>query len=196
MRSWSCQKEACLLCLGGSSHLLHPPLLDESGLSSAATWYAEGFEKRSGINVKLNISSVEKRLPQPVEMALFRALQESLTNVHRHSGSSKVDIRIDVERGCPSGKRLRPGRFFGPTSGFRKRYRFGSRASRHAREGQRTKREISNSVGETWHFSYRNHTYQAEAGGDHFVCGTFGRARVRSVVISTLLKTPQADNSL
>jgi PAS domain S-box-containing protein len=81
------------------SHLLHPPLLDETGLSSAARWYTEGFEKRSGIKVELNISSVEKRLPQPVEMALFRALQESLTNVHRHSGSSKVDIRIDVENG-------------------------------------------------------------------------------------------------
>ena len=81
------------------SHLLHPPLLDETGLSSAAKWYTEGFEKRSGIKVELNISSVGKRLPQPVEMALFRALQESLTNVHRHSGSSKVDIRIDVENG-------------------------------------------------------------------------------------------------
>lgn len=91
--------DRCLGEIRTISHLLHPPLLDESGLSSAATWYAEGFEKRSGIKVKLNISSVEKRLPQPVEMALFRALQESLTNVHRHSGSSKVDICIDVENG-------------------------------------------------------------------------------------------------
>jgi PAS domain S-box-containing protein len=91
--------DRCLGEIRTISHLLHPPLLDESGLSSAATWYAEGFEKRSGIKVKLNISSVEKRLPQPVEMALFRALQESLTNVHRHSGSSQVDIRIDVENG-------------------------------------------------------------------------------------------------
>ena len=81
------------------SHLLHPPLLDETGLFSAAKWYTEGFEKRSGIKVELSLSSVEKRLPQPVEIALFRSLQERLTNVHRHSGSSKVDIRIDVENG-------------------------------------------------------------------------------------------------
>jgi PAS domain S-box-containing protein len=91
--------DTCLAEIRTISHLLHPPLMDESGLSSAATWYAEGFEKRSGIKVELNISSVQKRLPQPVEMALFRALQESLTNVHRHSGSAKVDIRIDVANG-------------------------------------------------------------------------------------------------
>lgn len=91
--------DRCLGEIRTISHLLHPPLLDESGLSSAVTWYVEGFEKRSGIKVELNISSVEKRLPQPVEMALFRVLQESLTNVHRHSGSSKVDIRIDLENG-------------------------------------------------------------------------------------------------
>ena len=91
--------DRCLAEIRTISHLLHPPLLDESGLSSAARWYVEGFEKRSGIKVNLSISSAEKRLPQPVEMALFRALQESLTNVHRHSESSKVDIRIDVDNG-------------------------------------------------------------------------------------------------
>lgn len=129
-------------------------------------------------------------------MALFRALQESLTNVHRHSGSSKVDIRIDVENGEATlavrdyGRGVSSDQLAGS-----KKVSFWE-ASRHAREGQRTKREISNSVGDTWHFSYRNHTYQAEAGGDHFVCGTFGKARVSSVVISTLLKTPQADNFL
>lgn len=118
-------------------------------------------------------------------MALFRALQESLTNVHRHSGSSKVDIRIDVENGEATLAVRDYGRGVSSDqlAGFEKGIDLGVGPSRHAREGQRTKREISNSVGETWHFSYRNHTYQAEAGGDHFVCGTFGRARVSSVVI-------------
>src|SRR5579859_458770 len=82
------------------SHLLHPPLLDESGLASAASWYVEGFGKRSNIQTNLDISPrLETAAPQAVEMALFRALQESLTNVHRHSGSPKVDVRIELEDG-------------------------------------------------------------------------------------------------
>jgi signal transduction histidine kinase len=81
------------------SHLLHPPLLDESGLRSAAQWYVEGFSKRSGIEVDLQIDEDLGRLPQDVETALFRLLQESLTNVHRHSASHKVDICIRREAG-------------------------------------------------------------------------------------------------
>jgi len=76
------------------SHLLHPPLLDETGLTSAARWYVEGFGKRSGIEVNLEIPPDLGRLPEGVELALFRALQECLTNVHRHSGSDTVDVRI------------------------------------------------------------------------------------------------------
>ncbi len=68
-------------------------------LASAATWYVEGFGKRSSIQTNLDISPRLERLPQGVEMALFRALQESLTNVHRHSGSPKVDVRIELEDG-------------------------------------------------------------------------------------------------
>lgn len=79
------------------SHLLHPPLLDESGLPSATKWYLEGFSKRSGIKVSLQTHDSLGRLPQEVETALFRVLQESLTNVHRHSGSKKVDITIRFE---------------------------------------------------------------------------------------------------
>jgi signal transduction histidine kinase len=85
------------LCLSETrtiSHLLHPPLLDESGLLSAAKWYLEGFSKRSGIEVTLDAQEDLGRLPQDIETALFRALQESLTNVHRHSESKKVDITI------------------------------------------------------------------------------------------------------
>src|ERR1700733_6838208 len=76
------------------SYLLHPPLLDESGLGSAIRWYAEGFQKRSGIRLNVNISSDLGRLSTEVEMALFRVVQESLTNVHRYSGSPDAEIRI------------------------------------------------------------------------------------------------------
>jgi hypothetical protein len=78
----------------GNSAILHPPLLDEAGLASAARWYAEGFSKRSGIQVKLDLPSGSGRLPNDVEMVLFRVIQESLVNVHRHSGASIVDIAL------------------------------------------------------------------------------------------------------
>ena len=79
------------------SHLLHPPLLDESGFASAARWYVEGFGKRSGIDTRLSIPTQLPRLPQNVEIGLFRILQESLTNVHRHSGSKSVEVLLTVE---------------------------------------------------------------------------------------------------
>jgi two-component system, NarL family, sensor kinase len=74
------------------SYLLHPPLLDEAGFRCAAEWYVEGFAKRSGINVSLTLTTNRERLPSTVEIALFRVLQESLTNVHRHSGASQVSV--------------------------------------------------------------------------------------------------------
>src|ERR1700675_4759135 len=80
-----------------TSYLLHPPLLDEVGFACAAEWYIEGFSKRSGINVKANIANSRERLPKKVEIALFRVLQESLTNVHRHSGTSDASIRFQHE---------------------------------------------------------------------------------------------------
>jgi len=76
------------------SHLLHPPLLDELGFHSAARWYVEGFAKRSGIQVELNMAEIVERMPREVELALFRVLQESLTNVHRHANASRVDIEV------------------------------------------------------------------------------------------------------
>ncbi|MBV8514128.1 MAG: response regulator, partial [Acidobacteria bacterium] len=76
------------------SYLLHPPLLDESGLGSAVRWYAEGFQKRSGIQLAVNIAPDLGRLSTEVEMALFRVVQESLTNVHRYSGSPDAEITI------------------------------------------------------------------------------------------------------
>jgi signal transduction histidine kinase len=80
------------------SHLLHPPLLDEAGLASAATWYLEGFAQRSGIKVKLQLPDDVARLPKPVALGLFRVLQESLTNIHRHSNSSNADVALELSR--------------------------------------------------------------------------------------------------
>src|ERR1017187_7691822 len=74
------------------SYLLHPPLLDEVGFACAAEWYVEGFGKRTGIKVKLDIATAQQRLPIGIEIALFRVLQESLTNVHRHSRASEVKV--------------------------------------------------------------------------------------------------------
>jgi signal transduction histidine kinase len=79
------------------SYLLHPPLLDEVGFACAAEWYIEGFAKRSGINVRADIGSSRERLPQSVEIALFRVLQESLTNIHRHSAASDATVHFQHE---------------------------------------------------------------------------------------------------
>ena len=79
------------------SHLLHPPLLDEAGFISAAKWYVEGFGKRSGISTKLDLPSPVHRLPRRTEIALFRILQEALTNVHRHSGSRAVNVCVTAD---------------------------------------------------------------------------------------------------
>jgi signal transduction histidine kinase len=74
------------------SHLLHPSGLDEGGFSAAAKWYAEEFAKRSGIQLKLEVPEPAARLPREIEIALFRVLQESLTNIHRHSKSSSAEV--------------------------------------------------------------------------------------------------------
>ena len=76
------------------SHLLHPPLLDEVGLASAARWYVEGFATRSGIELTTDIPDEPGRLPRPAELVLFRVLQESLTNIHRHSKSLRAEISL------------------------------------------------------------------------------------------------------
>jgi signal transduction histidine kinase len=75
------------------SHLLHPPLLDEAGLASAIRWYIDGFAQRSHIKVELDCPDDFGRLPRDVETAMFRVVQESLTNIHRHSGSLVAQIR-------------------------------------------------------------------------------------------------------
>jgi PAS domain S-box-containing protein len=118
------------------SHLLHPPLLDEAGLASALRWYVEGFAKRSRIQVELVIPPELKRLPNDMEIAMFRVVQECLTNIHRHSGSATADIRIaapekylvlevqDTGRGIPGLRALATsGRIGLGVSGMRERLR-------------------------------------------------------------------------
>lgn len=78
------------------SHLLHPPLLDEAGLASALRWYVEGFSQRSKIKVDLDFPADFGRLPRESETAIFRTVQECLTNIHRHSGSPTATIRVSA----------------------------------------------------------------------------------------------------
>ena len=89
--------DQCLTETRTISHLLHPPMLDETGFGSAAGWYVDGFAQRSGIKVNLNLPPELGRLHRDIEMALFRAVQEALTNVHRHSGASVVDIGLTLD---------------------------------------------------------------------------------------------------
>jgi signal transduction histidine kinase len=98
------------------SHLLHPPLLDAVGLAPGMREYLEGFAERSRMKVQFEIAEDFGRLPRDLETALFRIVQEGLTNVHRHSGSRTVTIRIvrssdvvslaiaDAGRGIPKRK--------------------------------------------------------------------------------------------
>jgi PAS domain S-box-containing protein len=81
------------------SYLLHPPSLDEVGLVSALRWFAKGFGKRSGVSTRLSLSEDFPRLPQEIEIALFRVIQESLINIHRHAESPEAEIRLWTANG-------------------------------------------------------------------------------------------------
>jgi PAS domain S-box-containing protein len=89
--------EDCLSEVRTISYLLHPPLLDESGLALAARWYVNGFSERSGIETRLDLPSDMERLPAEVETVLFRVLQAALSNVHRHAGARQVDVKLTVD---------------------------------------------------------------------------------------------------
>jgi signal transduction histidine kinase len=86
--------EDCIKEVRTISYLLYPPMLEEVGLKSAISWYLDGFSKRSNIEASFHQNSEFERLPRDVELALFRVLQESLTNVHRHSKSPRVEISM------------------------------------------------------------------------------------------------------
>jgi signal transduction histidine kinase len=90
--------ELCAREVRTMAYLLHPPLLDERGLSSAVRWYVEGFTQRSGIQVAMDLGEVG-RLPPPIETALFRVVQESLTNVHRHASTTTASIHLTTTAG-------------------------------------------------------------------------------------------------
>jgi two-component system NarL family sensor kinase len=85
--------EQCVQEVRTMAYLLHPPLFEEMGLVSAVRWYVTGFTKRSGIHVVMSLDEIG-RLPRPIEMALFRVVQESLTNVHRHASTSTASVRL------------------------------------------------------------------------------------------------------
>ncbi len=76
------------------SYLLHPPLLDESGLPVALRWYAQGLAERSGVRIEVNIPEDLGRFPHEMELMMFRLVQECLTNIHRHSESETADITV------------------------------------------------------------------------------------------------------
>jgi PAS domain S-box-containing protein len=86
--------EDCITEVRTMSYLLYPPMLEEMGLKSAIFWYLEGFAIRSNVKTTFEVAPEFGRLPREVELALFRVLQESLTNVHRHSGSSTAHVRL------------------------------------------------------------------------------------------------------
>jgi signal transduction histidine kinase len=92
--------QQCISEVRTLSYLLHPPTMDAAGFASAARWYIEGFGHRSGVQVTLNAPDDLGRLPDAVELALFRVLQETLTNVHRHSGAAAAEIMIRKDGDC------------------------------------------------------------------------------------------------
>ncbi len=89
--------EQCLSETRTISHLLHPPTLDEAGLVSATRWYVEEFSRRCKIATHCYVSPDIERMAHDVELVLFRTLQEGLTNVHHHSRSPRVEIRLDLD---------------------------------------------------------------------------------------------------
>jgi PAS domain S-box-containing protein len=91
--------DQCMKEVRTISYLLYPPMLEEVGLRSAIPWYIEGFSKRSGIQVTCNIDQNVGRLSRDAELAIFRILQESLTNVHRHSESSTAQVSLGLDDG-------------------------------------------------------------------------------------------------
>ena len=91
--------DQCIREVRTISYLLYPPMLEEMGLQTAIEWHVDGFTKRSGIQVDCEVQPDLGRLPRDVEVAVFRIFQESLTNIHRHSGSPTAEVRLWLEDG-------------------------------------------------------------------------------------------------
>jgi PAS domain S-box-containing protein len=114
--------EQCSTEIRTASYLLHPPLLDELGLLSAIRWLADGFRQRASIEVRLDLPEKMERLPPEEELSLFRIAQEALTNVHRHSASPWVAIRLKIQSNSvmleiEDGGRGLPAAYDTPTAG-------------------------------------------------------------------------------
>jgi len=86
--------QRCIAEVRTLSYLLHPPTMDAAGFVSATRWFVEGYGQRSGVKVTLDTPEDLGRLPDAIELALFRVLQEALTNVHRHSGASEAHVLV------------------------------------------------------------------------------------------------------
>jgi PAS domain S-box-containing protein len=91
--------EDCIKEVRTASYLLYPPMLEELGLKSAIPWYLDGFSSRSGVKTAFTVEAEFGRISRDAELALFRVLQEGLTNVHRHSGSETAYVRLSVADG-------------------------------------------------------------------------------------------------
>ena len=91
--------EDCIKEVRTASYLLYPPMLEELGLQSAIPWYLDGFSSRSGVKTTFTVEAEFGRISRDAELALFRVLQEGLTNVHRHSGSETAYVRLSVGDG-------------------------------------------------------------------------------------------------
>jgi signal transduction histidine kinase len=91
--------EDCIKEVRTASYLLYPPMLEELGLKSAIPWYLDGFSSRSGVKTTFTVEAEFGRISRDAELALFRVLQEGLTNVHRHSGSETAHVRLSVADG-------------------------------------------------------------------------------------------------
>lgn len=97
-----------------TSYLLHPPLLDETGISSALSWFVQGLVERSNLEIDLKVSENFGRLPSEMELLIFRLVQECLTNIHRHSGSKTAVIRIEREKNTVHVKVMDQGKGMSP----------------------------------------------------------------------------------
>src|ERR1700676_1659224 len=86
--------QRCIAEVRTLSYLLHPPTMDAAGFVSATRLFVEGYGQRSGVKVTLDTPEDFGRLPDAIELALFRVLQEALTNVHRHSGASEAHVLV------------------------------------------------------------------------------------------------------
>jgi PAS domain S-box-containing protein len=89
--------EDCIKEVRTMSYLLYPPMLEEMGLKSAIFWYLDGYTSRSNIKTTFEVAPDFGRLPREMELAMFRVLQESLINVHRHSGSATAHVRLSIK---------------------------------------------------------------------------------------------------